>query len=104
MPHLISAQEHRDDEIVAAKIAAGDFEVQVSPVFVVDGVEYQVVVDGHHSFEAARVAGVDAEFVIQTARENDTIALLDRGQVGDFLAAHMIDGEYRFAETGNYVW
>lgn len=104
MAHLISAQAHRDDEIVASKIAAGDFEVQVSPVFVVGGIEYQVVVDGHHSLEAAKVAGVDAEFVVQTARDNDTIALLDVGQVEDFLAAHMIDGEYRFVETGNYVW
>lgn len=104
MAHLISAQEHRDDEIVASKIASGDFEVQVSPVFVVDGIEYQVVVDGHHSLEAAKVAGVDAEFIIQTVRDNDTIALLDVGQVEDFLAAHMIDGEYRFVETGNHVW
>ena len=104
MANLISAQEYRNEGIVSSKVAAGDFEVQVSPVFIIDGVEYQVVVDGHHSLEAARIAGVDPEFVVQTARDNDTIALLEIGNVEDFLAAHIVDGEYRFVETGNYVW
>lgn len=104
MAHLISAQEYRDDEIVEAKLAAQDFAVAVSPVFVLDGEEYQVVMDGHHSYEAAMIAGVEPNFDVQTVRDNDTIAMLDAGRIDDFLAAHRIDSDYRFVTTGKYVW
>ena len=104
MARIITAQEFIDAAIVADKIANSDFTVQLSPAFEVNGEEFQVVVDGHHSLAAAIEAGVDAEFEIQTSRENDTIALLDDGNVEDFLETHIIDSEYHDAFTGVAIW
>lgn len=101
---LITSQHHIDDEIVAAKIAAGDFEVQVSPAFEIDGVEYRVVTDGHHSLAAALEAGVDPTIVEQTNTDNDKIGLLTSGNIEGFLEACWMDGEYQYAVSGKAVW
>jgi len=104
MAHIITSQEFRDEAIVAEKLAAADFEVSLSPAFEIDGVAYQVILDGHHSYEAAREAGVEPSFTTLTASQNDTIGLLEAGNIEDFLAVNVIDGEYRFASTGRFVW
>ena len=101
---LITSQSHIDAEIVAAKIADGDFDVQVSPAFEIGGSTYRVVMDGHHSLAAAIEAGVDPVIVEQSARTNDKVALLDDGKIEDFLAACWMDGEYCFATSGKSVW
>ncbi len=77
----ISSQHHLDDEIVAAKLAARDFEVMVSPVFEVAGATVRVVLDGHHSLAAAKLAGVAPEYTTATASDNDHVALIDRGDL-----------------------
>lgn len=99
----ISAQRYIDDEIVAAKLAAEDFTVCVSPAFELEGFgSVRVITDGHHSLAAARLAGVDPEWVEQDVRDNDTIALLSKGAQGieDFMTLHRIDSDYYDAETG----
>lgn len=101
---LITSQHYIDDEIVAAKIEAGDFEVQVSPEFEFDGQTFRVVTDGHHSLVAAIEAGIEPAFVEQSAQDNDRIGLLLAGDVAGFLDACWMDGEYRFAATGEAVW
>lgn len=56
---LVSNQKFLDPGIVSQKIAAGDFEVQVSPLFVDEhGNRYRIVIDGHHSLAAAGQTGV----------------------------------------------
>lgn len=59
-PLLITNQSYIDPDIVNAKRVIGDYCVQVSPVFTdaVSGVQYRVVIDGHHSLAAARADGV----------------------------------------------
>ncbi|TWD58117.1 hypothetical protein FB480_101872 [Agrobacterium vitis] len=104
MAHIISAQEFRDEAVVAEKIANQDFTVFLSPVFEIDGEEYQVVLDGHHSYQAAIEAGVEPDFEVQTATQNDTIGLLNAGNIEDFLTANVVDSEYRHIATGAYVW
>lgn len=104
MAHLITSQNHIDQDIVAAKVAAGDFEVQVSPEFVYEGETYQVILDGHHSYAAALEAGVTPDFVVQSKRDNDRVALLERGDVLGFLEACWHDGDYRYAADGSLVW
>lgn len=101
---IISSQRYIDPEIVAQKIEAEDYAVQVSPVFVVDGEAFRVVTDGHHSLAAAREAGAEVEWEEQGATENDTIAMLDRGDVAGFLETHYIDSEYYDVATGELVW
>ncbi len=100
----ISSQHHIDDEIVAAKLAARDFEVLVSPVFEAAGANVRVVLDGHHSLAAAKLAGVSPEFVTADATANDQVALLDRGDVEGFLEAAWIDGDYYDVDTKECVW
>lgn len=100
----ISGQRYIDDNIVARKAEEKDFEVQVSPAFPVDGWGLvRVVTDGHHSLAAARLAGVEPEWVEQDERDNDTIALLSRGSQGidDFLTMHRIDSDFYDIETGH---
>lgn len=61
---IVSNQRHRDPAIVAAKRQAQDYTVQVSPLFVdEDGTRYRIVIDGHHSLEAAKADGVPPNFV-----------------------------------------
>lgn len=104
MENLITSQHYIDGAIVSEKIASEDFDVQVSPEFEVDGRTFRVILDGHHSFAAALEAGIAPVLIEQDASENDRVALLDSGDVEDFLAACWMDGEYQFAVSGNAVW
>ncbi|MEN2980845.1 hypothetical protein P7L78_21880 [Tistrella bauzanensis] len=101
---IISSQEYLNEEIVAEKIAACDFEVQVSPAFVIDGEIYQVILDGHHSFAAAIKAGVAPVLVERTATDDDRIGLLTAGNIDDFMATCWMDSDWRDAVTGRHVW
>lgn len=100
----ISSQHHIDDEIVAAKLAARDFEVLVSPVFEVAGAVVRVVLDGHHSLAAAKLAGVEPEYITADATINDKVALLERGDGEGFLEVAWIDGDYYDVDTRESVW
>lgn len=72
---LISSQSYLDDAIVEEKIAAQDFVVAITPVMVIDGEEYQAIVDGHHSLTAARQSGIEPEFVVYGSTDDDRIGL-----------------------------
>lgn len=104
MSTIISSQRYINDEIVAAKLADQDYVVTLSPAFAVDGIEYQVILDGHHSLAAAREAGVEPEYVEADKRTADTVALLERGEIEDFLAVTYIDSDYYVVATGESVW
>ena len=101
---IISSQHYLDDDIVNAKRAEKDYAVMVSPEFTVDGETYSVVLDGHHSLAAARIDGVDPEFVVASPSEADTVGLLEDGAVDDFLVVSWMDGDYYDVETGHDVW
>lgn len=61
---LVTNQTHLDENIVADKLLARDFAVQVSPLFVTEaGERYRIVIDGHHSLAAAQLAGVQPDLV-----------------------------------------
>lgn len=100
----ISSQRYIDEEIVSAKIAAEDFEVMVSPSFELEGEAFRVVLDGHHSLEAARQAGVSPTYTEYTATEHDAIGLLDAGDIETFLEAVHMGDDYYDVETGFTPW
>lgn len=100
----ISSQRYINEEIVESKITEQDFTVAVSPVFEVEGEDFRVVLDGHHSLEAANRVGVSADFVEQDASDNDTIALLNKGDIDDFLVATHMGSDYYDTDTGADVW
>lgn len=100
----ISSQRYIDQDIVASKIAAADFEVLVSPEFEVDGKIVCVVLDGHHSLAAAKAAGVAPSYNTASATDHDAVGLIDCGEVEDFLAAVHLGDDYYDVDTGECVW
>lgn len=103
LPRLITSQSYLDEEIVQEKIEANDFEVTVSPVFEYEGETYQVILDGHHSFEAAQQTGQEVEWTVATRVTHDTIAVLERNGVESFLEV-VCDGDFIDAVTRRTVW
>lgn len=102
MSKIISSQHYLDDDIVAAKMAAEDYVVTLSPEFEFGGVRVRVVLDGHHSLAAARLTGVEPEYEEATKQTNDCIALLDSPEA--FLEAVWVDGDYYDVINGGDVW
>lgn len=100
----ISSQRYIDDAIVEAKVEAADFEVFVSPEFEFEGEIVRVVLDGHHSLAAAKLAGLAPVYVEYTATEHDAIALIAAGAYEDFLMATHLGDDYYNVETGECVW
>lgn len=100
----ISSQRHLDDEIVEQKIADADFDVLVSPEFDYDGDVYRIVIDGHHSLAAARIAGNDPNFIEATIQQSDSIGVLRDGNIDDYLQINRIDSAYYDIDTGKDVW
>lgn len=96
----ISSQDYRNADIIAAKLAARDFTVTVSPTFDYDGETYRVILDGHHAFSAAIEAGEAPMFVEADATAHDAINLLANGDVETFLEATHLGADYHDAFTG----
>lgn len=101
---IISSQRHLDESIIAEKISNKDFEVMISPAFEIDGNEYQVVLDGHHSLEAAKQSNVAPEYYEADCSDHDAICLLDRGEIEAFLEAVHMGDDYYNIENGRMVW
>jgi len=98
---LISSQRHIDDAIVEAKRAARDYTVTIGKAVEIDGVIYRVVIDGHHSWAAARADGVAPEMVIASVADCDREAIED---ICEYLESHWIDSDWYDIETGHAVW
>lgn len=99
----ISSQRYLNDEIVAQKVEAQDFVVLVSPEFEVDGIVVRVVLDGHHSYAAAKEAGVSPEFVEATGSDHDAVGMEKHNAEGFLEATHLGDDYYNI-ETGACIW
>lgn len=93
---IISSQRYLNDDIVTAKLNAKDFDVLLNRI-VVDGQEFCVVIDGHHSLEAARIAGVEPQWVINDAD-------LGCESVEDWLTERYMDDDWYDVQTGQLVW
>jgi hypothetical protein len=97
--NLISSQRFIDEAIVADKQAEQDYTVQYA-VVTVEGVEYMVVVDGHHSLEAAKRDGVGPDL---EECESETFRFAERNPES-FLEQHHHGDDYYFCSTGKLVW
>ena len=95
----ISSQRYRDPAIVAKKSAAQDYTAYYVEVEI-DGEDFRVVVDGHHSLEAAKQDGaeVDWEHLVELQPSEAPQA------VQDFLIQHWMDSDYYDVDTGLAVW
>lgn len=101
-PQVISSQRYRDDDIVEAKREAEDYDVYIYAIEL-DGVDYEVVVDGHHSLEAARLAGKEPNWL----RIDDAVEREYNSEVkmyGTVEWSHLNDSPYYDVHTGEDVW
>ncbi len=81
-----------------------DFAVQVSPVFEIDGEKYRVVMDGNHSYHAAKKVGAEPTLIELTISDVDELFLLEEGKVEEFLEAMWMDSDWYDIETGKVIW
>jgi hypothetical protein len=102
---IISSQRFLDENIIEEKKLNEDYEVMLSPEFIIDGEKYQVILDGHHSLAAAISNGVDPEYWTADASDHDAIMILDDCEDPDeFLMAVHMGNDYYNVETGVDVW
>lgn len=101
---IISSQRYIDDEIMQEKIENEDYDVLVSPEFELDGKIYQVILDGHHSFFAAKELNIDANLIISTPTDHDAISILNDGYVESFLEVVHMGDDYYDVNTEDNVW
>jgi len=94
---VISSQRYRDPEIVERKKIEKDYLVTVVSI-TVDGEDFFVVVDGHHSYDAALE---NEDFPIWDIIEDKEYENMD---VDDWLEQKWIDDNYYFLVSGLYVW
>ena len=90
----ISSQRYRNENIVNKKKQAGDFNVY----YVQIDDDLRVVVDGHHSHEAAKECGVEPTY-IESELKYYKQDLIEYGFDG-FLEMHHIDSAYYDINTG----
>ena len=96
----ISSQRFLDDHIVEEKKAAlagiESVTIPCSYVGIIDGIEYAMVVDKHHTMAAAKLLGIPVFFKVGHDSEN---------LIGDdLLVARYIDSDYYDIETGHNVF
>lgn len=84
---LITSQARIYDDVVEAKRAEGDYDVQVSPIFEIDGQPVRFIIEGIHSLKAAMLDSVEPELEEYDASECDAISYLDKGDVDGFINA-----------------
>jgi hypothetical protein len=96
MPAVISSQRYRDQYIVDAKIAEEDYVVTVSPDVKIGDDTYWIVMDGHHSYEAAKQSGNlgKVEWVEATGDNCDYLGLAQTDPERFFLLSHCGDDWY----------
>jgi hypothetical protein len=102
-PRIISSQRYIDDDIVDKKLKNKDFQVTLSKPFKYNGEDVHVLSDGHHSFEAAKLAKVKPKYKISTDTEDDRNLLLKQKHkkaLDDFLESHWMDSPFYDVKTG----
>lgn len=100
--NLISSQRYRDAETIETKRSAKDYVVSITPEFELDGEIVRAIADGHHSYEAAMLDGVEPEYKVPTMQDDDRIALLDNAE--NYLAAAYVDSDWYYITTGANVF
>ena len=98
---LISSQRYINDATVEAKRAASDYAVMVGREIEIDGVTCRIVIDGHHSLEAAMLDGVEPEYVYATLQDCDREGIEN---LDEYLGAHVVDSDYYYIDNGREVF
>ena len=106
-PQIISSQDYLDPDIVKTKRREKDFDVFLSPEFDYEGRTFQIVLDGHHSLEAARQSRRKPRFFTTKPNEIEGFTLTGNGDdgVAEFLQMHYNGSDWRnIATNGPATW
>lgn len=100
---LISSQRYLNQAIVAERaVKFKRFIVNVFPV-VLRGTQYAILMDGHHNFAAAKLAGVDPDIRPVSKKLMKILKGMSAHQVEAFLINNVTDSNYYFVDTGDVV-
>lgn len=97
----ISSQKYIDEATVQEKINNNDYAVTLASITDNAGNEYDVVVDGHHSYEAAIRTGNNPVYEYS---DYDYQSEVDCIGFDAFLESKWIDSDWYDIETGVNVW
>lgn len=100
---LISSQRYLDKEKVADRaLRFKRFIVSVYPI-VLRGQQYTILMDGHHNYAAAKLAGVEPDFRLIGKKVMKIIGELSEHERQGFFINNITDSNYYFVETGEIV-
>lgn len=100
---LISSQRYLDRKKVLDKASRFKvFIVEVYPV-VLRGVQYTLLMDGHHNYAAAKLRGVDPTYRPIGKKAARILAGLTPRQIEVFLINNLTDSDLYDIETGEVI-
>ncbi|MFE4112242.1 chromosome partitioning protein ParB [Kosakonia sp. YIM B13611] len=100
---LISSQRYLNQAIVAERaVKFKRFIVNVFPVVLRD-TQYTILMDGHHNFAAAKLAGVDPDFRPVSKKLMKILKGMSAHQVEALLINNVTDSDYYFVDSGEVV-
>lgn len=100
---LISSQRYLDQEKVADRaIRFKRFIVSVYPI-VLRGQQYTILMDGHHNYAAANIAGAEPDYRLIGKKVLRIIGGMSEREREAFFINNLTDSDYYFVETGEVV-
>ncbi|EBG5293710.1 ParB/RepB/Spo0J family partition protein [Salmonella enterica subsp. enterica] len=100
---LISSQRYLDKEKVADRaIRFKRFIVSVYPI-VLRGKQYTILMDGHHNYAAAKIAGITPDYRLAGKKVMKIIGSLTVREREAFFINNITDSHYYFVESGEVV-
>lgn len=100
---LISSQRYLNQAIVAERaVKFKRFIVNVFPV-VLRGTQYTILMDGHHNFAAAKLAGVDPDFRPVSKKLMKILKGMSTQEIEALLINNVTDSDYYFVDSGEVV-
>ncbi|HBW2982854.1 TPA: chromosome partitioning protein ParB [Klebsiella pneumoniae] len=100
---LISSQRYLNMSIVNERATRFKrFIVNVHPV-VLRGVQYTILMDGHHNYAAAKLAGVDPDYRPVAKKVMKIIGGMSEREQEALFINNVTDSDYYYVETGEVV-
>ncbi|HHT2141937.1 TPA: chromosome partitioning protein ParB [Klebsiella michiganensis] len=100
---LISSQRYLDSSKVTDRaLRFKRFIVAVYPI-ILRGVQYTILMDGHHNYAAAMLAGVEPDFRPITKKVIKVIGGMTEREREALFINNVTDSNYYYVETGEVV-
>lgn len=100
---LISSQRYLDmDKVNDRAVRFKSFIVNVYPV-VLRGVQYTIIMDGHHNFAAARLAGIEPDFRPIGKKAKRILDSIPDREREAFLINNITDSNYYCVDNGEVI-